>query len=167
MHGLRCGFLFAGLVALLYAANAAAYSLEAVEVKHNGDTYIIGFEVTFAGSAAEVGKILADYAMWPRLSDSITASQLVDTRSGGVQRIAVTFHACVLAGLICRSLHQVKDLDRLPDGRTFMSTFVPRQGDFVSGFERWELRALRDQQGRTWKDSGRSAASRAAPSRLW
>jgi hypothetical protein len=163
MHGLRFGFLFAGLVALLWLANATAYSLETVEVEHNGDTYVIGFEVTLAANAIEVGKVLADYAMWPRLSDNITASQLLDTRPAGAQRIAVDFHACVLAGLICRSLRQLKDLEGLPDGRTFVSTFVPRQPDFTSGFERWQLKPLPDGRTRLRYDSSFVLAFRLPP----
>ena len=163
MHGLRFGFLFAGLVALLCAAKATAYSLEAVEVEHNGDTYVIGFEVTLAANVIEVGKILDDYAMWPRLSDNITTSQLADTRPGGAQRIAVTFHACVLAGLICRSLRQLKDLERLPDSRTFVSIFVSGQPDFASGFERWQLRPLPDGTTRLRYDSSFVLAFRLPP----
>ena len=164
MHGLRFCFLFAGLAALLCAANATAYSLEAVEVEHSGDTYVIGFEVTLEANAIEVGKVLADYAMWPRLSDNIMASQLVDTPPGGAQqRIAVTFHACVLAGLICRSLRELKDLETLPDGRTFVSSFVPRQADFASGFERWQLRPLADGTTRLRYDSSFVLAFRLPP----
>lgn len=163
MHGLRFGFLFAGLVALLCAANATAYSIEAVEVEHSGDTYVIGFEVTLAANASEVSMVLADYAMWPSLSDNITASQLVDTRPDGAQRIAVTFHACVLAGLICRSLRELKDLERLPDGRTFVSSFVPGQPDFASGFERWQLRPLPDGATRLRYDSSFVLAFRLPP----
>ena len=163
MYGLRFGFLFAGLVALLYAASATGYSLEAVDVEHNGDTYVIGFEVTLAANAIGVGKALADYAMWPRLSDSITASQLIAARPDGAQRIAVTFHACVLAGLICRSLRQLKDLEHLPDGRTFVSTFVPRQPDFASGFERWQLHPLADGTTRLRYDSSFVLAFRLPP----
>jgi len=163
MQGLRFCFLFTGLAALLCAANATAYSLEAVEVEHNGDTYVIGFAVTLEADAIEVGKVLADYAMWPRLSDNVMASQLVDTRPSGAQRIAVTFHACVLAGLICRSLRQLKDLEQLPDGRTFVSSFVPRQPDFASGFERWQLRPLPDGTTRLRYDSSFVLAFRLPP----
>lgn len=162
MYRLRFGCL-ALVLALLQATGAAGYRVEAVEVEHNDATYVVGFEVTLTANALEVGKILADYAMWPRLSDSITEAQLVESLPAGGQRIAVTFHACVLAGLICRSLHQLKDLERLPDQRTFVATFVPHQTDFASGFERWQIRPLSDGTTRLRYDSSFVLALRLPP----
>jgi hypothetical protein len=120
---------------------ASAMSVEAVDIARTGDAYSVTFEVVIAASAADVRRMLTDYREWPRLSDSITQSRLVDTDSTGVQRISVTLRSCLLVGLFCKTIRQVKDLETLPDGSGYATKFVPKEGDFASGSESWKILA--------------------------
>jgi len=163
MPWVRLAILSIWLVALLRAGGAAAYSIETVEVEHTSETYVVGFQVILAARTLEVSQVLADYAMWPKLSDNITQARLDDSLPAGGQRIEVTFHACVLARLICRSLRQLKDLERRADGFTFVSTFVPGQADFASGFERWQLHSVDANTTRLRYDSAFVLAFRLPP----
>src|SRR5262245_1233588 len=106
--------------ALLWPADGVAHTLNWVDVVHADGTYTVAFEVTLPRAPAKVKAVLGDYSMWPRLSAHITESRLLETLPSGMQRVAVTFRVCVLGGLLCRPLQQVKDVDRSPDGSTFV-----------------------------------------------
>ena len=119
-------------------------SVESVDIARDGDAYSVAFDVIVAANAADVRRMLIDYREWPRLSDSVTESRLVAAPSGGVQRISVTLRSCVVIGLFCKVIRQVKDLESLADGAGYVTKFVPGQGDFASGAESWRIVAESD-----------------------
>jgi hypothetical protein len=116
-------------------------SVESVDITRTGDAYSVAFEVIVAANAADVRRLLTNYQQWPRLSDNVTEARLVAGASTGVQRISVTLRSCVIIGLFCKLLQQVKDLEALPDGTGYVTTFVRGQGDFASGSESWKIYA--------------------------
>ena len=127
------------LLPLLGGGAASAMSVESADIARAGDAYSIAFEVIVAANAADVRRILTNYQEWPRLSESITDSRLVDTDAAGVQRISVGLRSCLVAGLFCKSIRQVKDVETLPDGWGYATRFVAGEGDFVSGSESWKI----------------------------
>lgn len=133
------GLLAILLLAMLRAGAAFAMSVESVEIARAGDAYSVAFEVVVAANAADVRRMLTNYQEWPRLSESVTGSRLIDTDSAGVQRISVTLRPCVIAGWFCKVIQQVKDLETLPDGTGYVTKFVPAHGDFASGSESWRI----------------------------
>jgi Polyketide cyclase / dehydrase and lipid transport len=132
------------LIGLLGAGAASAMSVESVDITRTGDAYSVAFEVIVAAKAADVHRMLTDYQQWPRLSDNVTEARLVPGAATGAQRISVTLRSCLVSGLFCKVLQQVKDLEALPDGMGYATTFVPGQGDFVSGSESWQIHVESD-----------------------
>jgi Polyketide cyclase / dehydrase and lipid transport len=128
------------VLTMLGSVNAKAVTVEALDITHEGNSYSVAFAVAVAADPVEVSKTLADYALWPKLSNIIIESRRLDVLPSGIERIGVTFHTCLFGAVFCRTIRQVKDLDRLPDGRSFVTTMVPEQSDFLSGSERWEVR---------------------------
>ena len=129
------------LLDLLGAGAASAVSVESVDIARSSDAYSVAFEVIVTANAADVRRMLTDYQQWPRLSDNVTEVSLVAGAATGVQRISVSLRSCVISGLFCKVLRQVKDLEALPDGTGYVTTFVPGQGDFASGSESWQIYA--------------------------
>ena len=129
------------LLEMLGAGVASAVSVESVDIARTGDAYSVAFEVIVAANAADVRRMLINYHEWPRLSDNVTEARLVPAASTGVQRISVTLRSCIIVGLFCKVMRQVKDLEALADGSGYVTTFVPGQGDFASGSESWQIHA--------------------------
>lgn len=139
--------LFTVAVLELGAGAAAAMSVESIDIARSADAYTVAFNVVIAAPIAHVRSLLTDYREWPRLSSSVQDTKLVAAPSADVQRIKVTLRSCVIADMFCKVIVQVKDLEALADGAGFMTKFVPGQGDFESGSERWRIVA--DGEGAT------------------
>lgn len=151
------------MLATLGASNATAFTVESMEIDHTGDTYAVAFEVTVAADSVKARNILTNYAKWPSLSDNIIESRLVDVLPSGTERISVTFRSCIIASLFCKVIRQVKDLDRLPDGNSYITTLVPGQADFASGSERWQIQAEGKDKTRLRYDATLVLAFRVPP----
>ena len=67
------------LLEIVGTSVASAMSVESVDIARIGDAYSVTFEVIIAANVADVRRMLTNYREWPRLSDSITESRLVDT----------------------------------------------------------------------------------------
>lgn len=126
-------------LALCGVASALAFTVESLSVRHDENNYSITFAVALAADSREVRKLLADYAMWPKLSSIITDSQRIDVLPSGMERIGITFRTCLVGQILCKTIRQVKDLEHVPGAQAFVTTMVPEQSDFASGSERWEI----------------------------
>jgi hypothetical protein len=131
--------LFTVALLELGAGAAAAMSVESIDIGRSADAYTVAFDVVIAAPVVDVRRLLTDYREWSRLSRSVQDTKLVAVPSADVQRIKVTLRSCVVADMFCRMIVQVKDLEALADGVGLMTKFVPGQGDFESGTERWRL----------------------------
>jgi hypothetical protein len=125
---------------LLLGQPAGAVEVGKVDIDHNGATYTVRFDVTIAADAARASAVLGDYRQWPRLTKAITDSRLLLTHPDGRQRVSVTFKKCVLL-VFCSTLRQVKDVHAGADREGYDAEFVPNEGDFRSGKERWRILA--------------------------
>jgi hypothetical protein len=128
-------------VALLVVRPVAAATVRHLEVTHNKQTYLIAFDVLLTAEQARVRKFLSDSTQWPRLSHQVREGHLLKTFPDGGQRVGLSFRSCVL--IFCKTIRQVKDVRIRPNGDIF-TVMVREQGDFDSGWERWQIRAEGD-----------------------
>jgi hypothetical protein len=117
-----------------------AYSVEALDVTHEGETYSVNFDVRIDADADRARDLLADYRQWPKISRTITETRLLRAFPDGRQRISATLESCI-AFIFCTTLRQVKDLGPAAGVGSFRAELVEGEGDFSSGWELWEIAA--------------------------
>ena len=122
---------------------AAAVTIEKVDITHKKMTYNITFDALVAADPAKAWTLLTDYRQWPRLTDAIIESELLDTFPDARQRVRVSFRFCVL--FFCKTVQQVKDMQNDPSGEIYRTEIVSGYGDFASGWEVWEILAERNE----------------------
>ena len=127
------------VILIMSSISASAVNVVTLDIENSGDSYGVVFEVIVAADAEKARDILANYVNWPRLSESIIESQLIQSFSSGV-RIGLTFRACVVAGFFCKVIRQVKDIETLNDGYFFASILIPERSDFAGGSEHWQIK---------------------------
>ena len=135
--------MLAFTIALSSMSPAAAVNILDLEITHSERTYFVTFDVLLDAELADIRELLSDYRQWPRLTDTLSESQLLRTFPDGRQRIRLRFHSCVL--FFCKTIQQIKDVVIHANG-DIVTTMVPEHSDFASGRERWRIRA---EQNRT------------------
>jgi hypothetical protein len=128
------------VILAMSSLSANAVNVVTLDIENSGDSYSVVFDVIVAADAEKARDILANYVNWPRLSDTIIESQLIQSYSSGVVRIGLTFRACVVASLFCKVIRQVKDFESLNDGYVFASMLIPERSDFAGGNEHWQIK---------------------------
>lgn len=128
-------------LAVLFPAPLRALDIRDLQVTRDGASYRVNFDVLIPVASAHVEALLRDYRQWPRLSDTLTESQLLLTLPDGRQRVRIVFNSCVF--IFCKTIAQTKDMDSREHGdiRTVM---VPAQSDFSSGWEHWQIRSTKN-----------------------
>jgi hypothetical protein len=126
------------LVMLLTPAPASALTIRNLDVTQENGRYRVDFDVLVPVAATRVQALLGDYRQWPRLSNTLIDSRLLQTFADGRQRVHVVFRSCVL--LFCKTLRQTKDIDNRQPGHILTVT-VPAQSDFADGWEHWQIRS--------------------------
>lgn len=123
-----------------------------MEISHDGDTYLVSFDVLITADAAKARALLGDYTQWPRLSDVVTGARLVSALPDGRQRVSLDVRSCVLK-VFCKSIRQVKDMAVDPGATSYRTEMVPGLGDFASGWEHWRITAESDLRTRLRYDA--------------
>jgi len=126
------------MVALGASFPALAFSVDELDVTHDGDTYSVLFNVRIDVDAAKARELLTDYRQWPRISQTIKESRLVRDWPDGRKRVSADLRSCVVF-ILCKTVRQVKDLQAAGTKGVFRTDMVPGEGDFASGWEIWEI----------------------------
>ncbi len=115
---------------------AGAVTIHSLNVTHNQGRYHIAFDVLLATDPVKTYEFVSDYRKWPQFFKTLKQSQLLVDFPDGRQRIKLTFRSCIL--FICRTIQQLKDVTRRPDGNVF-TRIVADGRYFESGWEHWRL----------------------------
>ena len=128
-------------LAPLLPAPVLALDIRNLQVTRDGASYHVNFDVLIPVAPAEVEALLRDYRQWPRLSDTLTESELLLTLPDGRQRVRVVFNSCVL--IFCKTIAQTKDMDSRKHG-DIRAVILPTQSDFSAGWEHWQIRPTKN-----------------------
>ncbi len=123
-------------VALFIARPVAAATVRNLEVTYDNGAYLVTFDVLLTAEAPRVWALLSDHTQWPRLSTQIKDAHLLETFPDGRERVNLGFRSCVL--IFCKSIRQVKDVAKLPNGG-MVTRVISEDSDFSSGWEHWRV----------------------------
>ncbi|MDH3526940.1 MAG: SRPBCC family protein [Gammaproteobacteria bacterium] len=87
---------------------------------------------------ATVQRLITDYDRLTEINSSLTESRVVLEHSPLKHRVHTVIRACIL--FFCRSVTQVQDITRDPNGR-IEAVILPALSDFRQGYARWDLAA--------------------------
>ena len=123
---------------LLMPSGVSATTIEHLDIKHTDNRYTLSFEVVLDAQRDKVWKIMTDYEHLPRVSDVIVESHIVKSPDPRQQRVAVTFHACVL--IFCKTMKKTVDIQTWPQN-DIVVIGDPNLSDFSYSVERWRVSA--------------------------
>ncbi|MBI3546460.1 MAG: SRPBCC family protein [Gammaproteobacteria bacterium] len=126
------------VVGLAAPIAASATTIERLEVKHADNRYTLTFEVVLHAERSKVWQIMTDYEHLPRVSDVIVDSHMLMSADPRRQRVAVTFHACVL--IFCKTMKKTLDIQTWPQ-TAIVVIGDPALSDFSYSVERWRVSA--------------------------
>ncbi len=121
----------AGLV-----GEARAFDIEVLEVTAQGKRFDISFDVVIDADTQRAREYLHDHEQWPRLSDNVSESTLLETFADGRRRIRLVFRTCIL--VFCKTIRQVKDVTSNSEG-VLVTENVAGLSDFAAGHEIWRI----------------------------
>lgn len=121
-----------------YAPAGFAAEILANDVQYKEGVYRVRFAVRVQAQPDAVRALMTDYARLSRLSDVVTAAEVVQRFADGRQRLRLRLHACVW--IFCKDLRKLEDVATLANG-DIVTTALPAESDFLHAVERWRIAA--------------------------
>lgn len=106
------------------------------DVQYKQGVYRVRFAVRVQAHPDAVRALMTDYARLSRLSDVVTAAEVVQRFADGRQRLRLRLHACVW--IFCKDLRKLEDVATLANG-DIVTTALPAESDFLHAVERWRI----------------------------
>lgn len=119
-----------------YAPAGFGAEILANDVQYKEGVYRVRFVVRVQARPDAVRALMTDYARLSRLSDVVTAAEVVQRFADGRQRLRLRLHACVW--ILCKDLRKLEDVATLANG-DIVTTALPAESDFLHAVERWRI----------------------------
>ena len=120
--------------AMLIALQAIALEKEDVQIEEDGGAYRIRLVFDVPATVGQIKSVLTDFTYPSRLSDSVTAREVLGQQDG-IVRVRTEFRDCVV--LFCKTMVLLQDVTVSAD--EVRADVVPDGGDFRHGFLRWSI----------------------------
>lgn len=126
---------------LTYTPTGLAADILHSEVRHRDGVYRVRFAVRVHAEAQAVRALMTDYARLSRLSNVVTAAQIVQRFADDTQRLRLDLRACVW--IFCKDLRKLEDV-RVRANGDIVTVAIPAESDFSHAVERWRIVAETD-----------------------
>ncbi|MCC2657078.1 MAG: cyclase/dehydrase [Panacagrimonas sp.] len=125
---------------MLLASSVAAYDIQSVDVRHQGDRYHVSMRVTLDAPASASYAVFSDPERLRQVNPAIREVEVIEQRGPDVRRLRTRVRACV--SFFCRQLGQVQDMryEGAADGGRIDAQVLPERSDFRYGQASWIFR---------------------------
>lgn len=121
----------------LLATGLGAAEVYQADVRRQDDRYFLHVESKTDASPRAVWDLLTDFEHVDRIHSTVQSSELLPAPEGGVQRVRIRTHPCIL--FYCIDMVQVSDFSS-PEPCHLLAQVIPEQSDYRYGRFTWRLR---------------------------
>lgn len=122
------------LILVLLAGTLQAADIRSLDVRQQGESYLLDVTAYLDVAPNEVYRILEDWRNYPSLNPRIEEVRRLRRNGDGSLRLHTTLRPCLL--FLCTTLIHIQDFHFHPE-EAVLAINVPNRGSFRSGTTRW------------------------------